>query len=313
MIIKTFPDIKSAWEGIYFGFLDDKPKVVDYFQRNIMHSHNNHIVANSAVFDFDLGDVGLTPTKWSKFTGQYVDVESLHAWVNNAMNVKTYDAAWMFKVVPPNFTGKKAVHQWGNCLFAFSFRRNPKPSTLTLYTRAQSIGFSGIADYALGHVVAKYLAERIGVDPSTIRFQIYCPNFILKTVESIHFLHGRGLLDEYMNRDDRVGHAVRYYYDYMNRPEEEIKWRSARRMKHKLENSINSVHRSFPVESLELRGWHAEKRINKGKKQLTARQASELVLTGKGRRVATEGGVEKIEIITPAGPVEIAGDVEVVA
>jgi hypothetical protein len=302
LIIKTFDNIKDAWEGIYFGFLNDEPKVVDYFQRNIMHSHQNHIIARHAVMPFDLGDVGLTPTKWSKFTGQYVDVESLHAWVNNAMNVKTYDALWSFKLVPPNFSGQKAVHQWGNCLLGFSFRRMPKPATLTLYTRAQSIGFSGIADYALAHVVARYLAERMGVDPESIRFQIYCPNFILKTVETVHFLHYRGLLDEYMERDDRVGNAVRYYYAYMNRPEEEIKWRAARRMKHKLENSQAGIHRSMPVESLELRGWHAEKRINKGKKRLTSREASELVLTGKGRR-----------LILPTDPIELEGPIEVVA
>lgn len=295
MIIKTFPNILKAWEGIYFGFLNDEPGVIDYFQRNIWHSHQNHIIARSAVMPYDLGDIGLTPTKWSKFTGQYLDIESLHAWVNNAMNVKTYDALWTFKIVPPNFTGQKAVHQWGNCLLGYSFRRNPKPSTLTLFTRAQSIGFSGVADYALSHVVARHLAERMGVDQESIRLQIYCPNFILKSVESVHFLHRRGLLEEYMNRDDRIGAAVRHYYEYMNRPEEEIKWRAARRMKHKLEASVAGEHRSFPVERLELRGWHAEKRVNKGK-QLTSRQASELVLIGKGRRPE---------------PIEIEGEVEV--
>lgn len=122
MIIKTFPDINALWEGAYFGMLEDRPGYIDYYQRNILHSHQNHLIAKSAVFDFDLGKLGLTPTKWTKFTGQYVDVEQLHAWVNNAMNVKSYDALWTFKIVPPNFSGKKAVHQWGNCLLGYSFR-----------------------------------------------------------------------------------------------------------------------------------------------------------------------------------------------
>lgn len=284
MIIKSFPDIKAAWEGAYFGMVEDKPGYIDYYQRNIIHSHNNHLVARSAVFDYDLGDIGLTPTKWSKFTGQYVDVESLHAWVNNAMNVKTYDALWTFKIVPPNFGGKKAVHQWGNCLLGFSFRRQPKPPTLTLYTRAQSLGFSGVADYALADFVARRLSERIGIAPDQIRFQVYCPNFIIKMVEVVHVLVRRGEIDKYLEADTRIGDSVRYYWAYMNRPEEEIKWRAARRMRNKLHNVQNEVHRSFPVETLQLRGWNAERRIGR---TLSARQASELVLTGLHRRTRT--------------------------
>jgi hypothetical protein len=286
MIIKTFPDIKAAWEGAYFGLLEDKPGYIDYFQRNIIHSHNNHLVAKSAVFDFDLGKIGLTPTKWSKFTGQYVDVESLHAWVNNAMNVKTYDALWTFKSVPPNFGGKKAVHQWGNCLLGFSFRRQPRPPTLTLYTRAQSLGFSGIADYALADFVAKRLAERMGIDPAEIRLQVYCPNFIIKTVETVATLYSYGRLEEFVEKGeegDRIGKAVQYYLDYMNRDETDIKWRAARRWRTKYHRAIAGKYRHFPVETLQLKGWTNEKRLSAGKK-LTAKEASELVLVGKGRR-----------------------------
>jgi hypothetical protein len=281
VIIKTFPDIKSAWEGIYFSFLDDKPGVIDNFSRNIVHSHNNHIIAKSGVMDFDLGEIGLTQTKWTKFTGQYVDVESLHAWVNNAMNVKTYDALWQFKSVPPNFSGQKAVHQWGSCLLGFSFRRQPKPSTLTFFTRAQSIGFSGVADYALCSFVIGKLAQRMGVDPSSIKLQIYCPNFILKTVETVHFLHQRGLLEEYTSRGDRIGSSIQYYIDYMNRPEEEIKWRAARRMKKKYENSQADVFKPLPVSGLTLKGWHYEGAQNR---KLSARDSARLVLSGVGRR-----------------------------
>lgn len=288
MIIKTYDNILDLWEGVYFSFLEDRPGAIDFFQRNIIHSHNNHLVAKSAVFDFDLGRIGMTPTKWTKFTGQYVDVESLHAWVNNAMNVKTYDALWTFKIVPPNFSGQKAVHQWGNCLLGYSFRRQGGPPTLTLYTRAQSIGFSGVADYALSSYIAKKLAERMGIDQGKIRLQVYCPNFILKTVEVVHFLHERGLLEEYMAQDSRIGNAVRYYYDYMNRPEEEIRWRAARRMKHKFEASLEGNYRSMHVDNLRLRGWDAERKINR---KLTAREAATLVLTGIGKR-----GPEQMEI-----------------
>lgn len=281
MITEEFPDIKAAWEGAYFGMLEDRPGYIDYYQRNIIHSFGNQIEAKSAVFDFDLGKIGLTPTKWTKFTGQYVDPETLHAWVNNAMNVRTYDALWTFKIVPPNFSGQKAVHQWGNCLLGFSFRRQPKPATLTLYTRAQSLGFSGIADYALSDFVARKLAERMGIDQSSIRLRIYCPNFIIKTVETVSTLYTFGRLDEFMEADTRVGDSVRYYYDYMNRDESEIRWRAARRWKTKFENAQAGHYREFLVENLVLKGWTAHRRINR---KLTSREASKLVLTGEGRK-----------------------------
>lgn len=281
MIIKTFPNIKDLWEGSYFGMLEDKPGYIDYYQRNILHSYQNHVIAKSAVFDFDLGKIGLTQTKWSKFTGQYVDVEQLHAWVNNAMNVKTYDALWTFKIVPPNFSGKKAVHQWGNCLLGFSFRRQPKPATLTLFTRAQSIGFSGVADYALADFVARKLAERMGIDQEDIKFQVYCPNFMIKTVEAVSTLYRYGRLQEFLDADSRVGESVRYYKNYMEKPEDEIRWRAARRWRTKFLNAQNDIHKPLHVANLTLKGWHGQVRTGR---RLTSQEASMLVLTGQGRR-----------------------------
>jgi len=289
VIVKTFPDIKALWEGAYFGMLEDKPGYIDYYQRNILHSHNNHLIARSAVFDFDLGKIGLTKTKWTKFTGQYVDVELLHGWVNNAMNVKTYDALYPFKSVPPNFSGKKAVHQWGNCLLGFSFRRQPKPPTLTLYTRAQSIGFSGVADYALADYVARKLAERMGIDPGKIQLQVYCPNFMIKTVEAVSTLHAYGRLDEFMEGEGRVPDAIRYYWKYMHQDTADIKWRAARRWQTKLQNTLAGQYTPLPVEDLILKGWMANERFDR---KMTGQEAAKMILTGIGRRGSGEVELE---------------------
>jgi hypothetical protein len=277
MIDAKLPDIGAAWRHAYFSMLDDKPGAIDFYQRNIIHSFDNTLRAEKAVFDFDLGDIGLTPTKWTKFTGQYVDVKSLMAWVNNANNVKTYDALWTFKIVPPNFSGKKAVHQWGNCLLGYSFRRKPRP-VLSLYTRAQSLGFSGVADYALSDFVARKLAERLGIPQEDIGLSIHCANFIIKMVEVVHYLERLGKLDEYANADNRIGESIRYYIDYMDKDPEEIKWRAARRMHKKFANARNGVHKSFPVANLPLKGWFAEKKVAQ---KYTAKEASHFVLTGK--------------------------------
>lgn len=298
-IVRSYADIKAAWQGAYFAMLDDEPGVLDYYQRNIIHSFGNFIRAKKAVFDFDLGEIGLTPTKWSKFTGQYVDVESLHAWVNNAMNVKTYDALWTFKIVPPNFGGKKAVHQWGNCLMGFSFRRQPKPPTLTLYTRAQSLGFSGVADYALCDYVARKLAERMGIPQADIRLEIHCANFIIKTVELPHTLLRMGKLDQYMNDPGRIGDSVRYYHTYMMRDEQDIKWRAARRMRGKYLAAQEGTMRSFPVKDLEIKGWTATSRVAT---RMSSKEASTFVLTGR-RPVAPTSGLPTGLIVPKSGTV----------
>jgi len=301
-IRREFRDIKSMWEGSYFGMLDDKPGYIDYYQRNIIHSFGNHTRARSAVFDFDLGVIGLTPTKWTKFTGQYVDVEQLHAWVDNAMNVKTYDALWTFRIVPPNFGGKKAVHQWGNCLMGFSFRRQPKPPTLTLYTRAQSLGFSGVADYALCDFVARKISERIGVAQADIRLEIHCANFLIKMVETVHTLHRYGKLDEYIARDNRISKSIQYYLTYMGQDEADIKWRAARRMRTKFLNSQDGELRSMPVSSLQLKGWHFQQGLNR---KLSHQDASRLVLTGDQslrHDPNEESSDEYVEYVPPESP-----------
>ncbi len=277
MIEETLPTLKEAWEHVYFGLLEDRPGVIDYWQRNIVHSFGNLVKANSAVFDFDLGDLWLTPTKWTKFTGQYIDVESLHIWIQNAPNVKTYDSMWNFKMVPPNFGGRRAVHQWGNCLLGFSFRRKPKP-VLSLFTRAQSIGFSGVADYALSDFVARKLAERLGIRQEQIAIEIHCANFIFKMVESIHYLQYIGRLEEFLERDDRMGIAVQYYHKYLQQDPLQMKWRAAKRMQTKWNRIKDGLHPDWPVSKLTVRGYDLQ-----GNRNLSQQAASELVLAGKGR------------------------------
>jgi hypothetical protein len=167
---------------------------------------------------------------------------------------------------------------------------------LTLYTRAQSLGFSGVADYALASFVAKKLGERMGMDPERIRFQVYCPNFIIKTVETVATLHSYGRLDEFLAAEGRVPDAIRYYVEYMDRPEEEIKWRAARRWKTKFERSQEGDYRPLHVEDLQLKGWMGHQRVNR---RMTSQEASKLVLTGEGRRGAGVIEVPEDTIVTP--------------
>lgn len=277
---------------MYSGFLTDQEGVINSYQRNIVHSYNNTVQVKSAVFDFDLGKVGMTMTKWTKFTGQYVDVETLHAWIDTAPTIKTYDSLWMFKTVPPNFGGRRAVHRWGNCLLAFSFRRKPKP-TLTYFTRAQSLGFSGVADYALCDFVARQFAERLGISQDNIALNIYCPNFFLKMVETIHTLsiqhelsgdpHDVMDLDVYKNATPRIKNSLDYYIEYLDREPEDIPWRAAKRMRQKLEKLKHGTLPVLPVANLTLRGWDHWDSQSKLRTMTTA-ESSELILTGKGAR-----------------------------
>ena len=279
MINKRFPDIRTAWDHMYDAIVHDRDGVIDNYQRNIVHSYNNTVQVKSAVFDFDIGQVGMTKTKWTKFTNQYVDQETLHAWIASAKDIKTYDSLWMFKTVPPNFGGRRAVHRWGNCLLAFSFRRKPIP-TLTYFTRAQSLGFSGVADYALCHFVAKQFAKRLGIPQEKIHLNIYCPNFFLKMVETIHKLTIEGTLDEvYEATSPRIKQSLDYYIKYLDREPEDIPWRAAKRMRQKLKKHADGTLPVLPVDELTLGNWEFWE--SQGRKMTTA-ERSHLILTGKG-------------------------------
>lgn len=287
MIRASLPNIKEAWLHAYFSMLDDKPGVIDFYQRNIIHSHSNVLTARQGVFDFDLGEIGLTITKWTKFTGMYVDVDMLHGWVDNAMNVRSYDAMFPFKVTPPQFGGKKAVHQWGPCIVGMSFRRQPKP-TLTFFTRAQSLGFSGVADYALLHFVCKKLAERMSIPQEKIKVVIYCSNFMIKMVEVLHTLDRMGLLAQYEFADNRIGESIRYYTKYLAQDAPELKWRAANRMRSKLLAFREGKFTSLPVDNLTLKGWDHRTRTAPRR---SLRQAQVLVLGGKHPTVQPAGEV----------------------
>lgn len=285
MILTVSDNIKEAWLSAYLGMLEDKKDAkgrpyIDYYQRNIVHSFGNKIVAKHGVMPMDLGEIGMTVTKWTKFTNMYVDVEMLHGWINNAMNVKTYEAMFPFKITPPQFGGKKAVHQWGPCILGMSFRRQPGPPTLTFFTRTQSLGFSGVADYALLHFVCKQLALRMGIPQERIRVQIYAASFVIKMVEAVHTLTTWGRLDEFANADTRIGESIRYYINYMSQETNgaDLRWRAANRMRTKWHNAQRGQYRSLPVDNLTLKGWDHHKRTQPRR---SSRQVQELVLMGK--------------------------------
>lgn len=248
------PDILTGWKAAFLGMIEDKPGYTDLWNKNILHSFDNVIASNSAVMDFDFGQIGITKTKWTKFTGMYVDVPSLWHWIKNAKRVKTYDSLYHFKAVPPQYRGGKAVHQWGPCLIAMSFRRRPRPH-LTLYSRAQSLGFSGVIDYGLMHVVARLFAEELNIPQERIQLTIYCENFVIKTVELLHTLHAWGLVDELKKPEHRISEALHYYEEYFANPADPLPWRAANRFRTKYQRSQAGVYFPMPADSLQLRGW----------------------------------------------------------
>jgi hypothetical protein len=134
----------------------------------------------------------------------------------------------------------------------------------------------------------------MGIDQESIRLRIYCPNFIIKTVETVSTLYSFGRLDEFVEKEGRIGDSVRYYLAYMDRDEDEIKWRAARRWKTKFENAQAGIYREFNVSGLQLRGWDAHRRVNR---VLTSQEASKLVLTGEGRRGSAVMEIEDEEAV----------------
>ena len=279
MAVRTYSkNLLTAWESAFYGFMYDKPGVIDKYNRNVVQSFANMLRVQSCVFDVDFDDWGITQTKWTKFTGQYCDIPALHAWVKNAKNCKTYDSLYQFKSVRAHYEGGKAVHQWGSCLLALSFRRQPKPH-ITFYTRAQSIGFSGVADYGLLHFVAKEIAKVLRVPQERIGATVYCTNFVFKPVEGIQLLARRGKLEEYMAGEGRMVDALQYYMRYFEQ-EGVLAWRAANRFRHKLHQYQQGLRRPLHVDNLTLKGWPTlETAWQAGHNRRSLREAQNYVLT----------------------------------
>lgn len=131
------------------------------------HLFNVVLCADSCEYDLDLGkEVWLNRQRWSRLIKEYVPLEALNRFIDQAVEIRTGQARdgatanMMFR--DPDRYAKK--HRWGGCLMGATFRgdgRKAGKSTITFYSRTTYIGYMGLLDSAIAAVIASSIVNRV--------------------------------------------------------------------------------------------------------------------------------------------------------
>jgi hypothetical protein len=140
--------------------------------------HNTISEAQSMAWEFDLKSMWLTKSRWSMMARQYIDPESLTAWINQVtarIGLRERGIAHMrTKTVKPRggaATGhtNKETRRWGSCMLGLSYKALPQP-TIVMYSRTSYLGYLAALDLSVAWMCARYLAKELNVDTSTFKF-----------------------------------------------------------------------------------------------------------------------------------------------
>jgi hypothetical protein len=140
--------------------------------------HNVVTEAESLAWDFDLKNMWLTKSRWSMMVRQYLEPETLEAWIarcGEKIGTRGRGIALMrTKDVKPRggaATGhtNKETRRWGSCMLNLSYKAKPAPQ-ITLYSRTSYLGYIGALDLSVAWMAAKYLGHELGMEPEDFRF-----------------------------------------------------------------------------------------------------------------------------------------------
>lgn len=130
------------------------------------HLFNVTLYADSCDYELDLGkDLWLNGTRWSRLIKEYVSKHDWERFLWQTQEVLTGSARMgatvnmMFR--EPERTKRK--HRWGGCLMSATFRgdgdKAGKP-TITFFSRTTYMGYMGLLDAGIAHVMANEIALR---------------------------------------------------------------------------------------------------------------------------------------------------------
>lgn len=162
------------------------------------HLFNTVLVADSCTFDLDVGKhLWLNKQRWSRLVKEYVPREPLDRFVGQACEIMSMQsrlgATANFLFRDPDRYEKK--HRWGGCLMGATFRgdnRKAGPATLTFYSRTTYIGYMGLMDAGLAHVIAGEIARQLGRgNASMIGFRWYISSQQLHCFKTLPYIYSQ--------------------------------------------------------------------------------------------------------------------------
>lgn len=140
--------------------------------------HDVVATAESMAYNFDLKTIWVGRARWNMMVRQYLDPDLVQGWLRQSVEQigrkGRGQAVLRTRVVKPRggaATGhtNKETRRWGSCMLSVSYRAMPKP-TITLHSRTSYLGYLAALDFNIAHVLAKYLADAMGLTVEDFRF-----------------------------------------------------------------------------------------------------------------------------------------------
>ena len=154
---------------------------------------NNVILESETMaYQFDLREVWLNPSRWTRLTREYLDGPETTEFIKRS-RIILGDKGRNGVITNVHFkhvTRSDRKHKWGNCLLAATFRgsdRNDKViPTLTIHSRVSYNAYMLGLDMALVHVLAREITEG---SPERIRLQWHFDVLQLHSFKCLPYLY----------------------------------------------------------------------------------------------------------------------------
>lgn len=176
-----------------------------------IETHLFNVVLNAASAEYDL-DVGrnlwLNKQRWSRLIKEYLPLEPWERFRSQcgeilAQHARLGATANMLFRDPDRYAKK---HRWGGCLMGATFRGDNQksgPATLTFYSRTTYIGYMGLLDAAIAHVMASEIAMDSQMAVSQIGFRWCIASSQMHSFKSLPFVYSQPDLMRRLERYER--------------------------------------------------------------------------------------------------------------
>jgi hypothetical protein len=142
--------------------------------------------SSSSDFDFDLGNICFTPSRWTKLVRQYLPVSPTLQFVQRAAQIARGESK------PGAICGLSArtTHShYGGCILGFTFRglRTERP-VLTMHSRVSYAGYMAALDLALAHKLAQEIGLQSDLTPENIAFRWVVDSLQFHAIRTLPYL-----------------------------------------------------------------------------------------------------------------------------
>lgn len=215
-MIQEYKTLTDLWHKTAHGMLFAKRDELDWVASIDTMIYDNFLSCRSMEFDFDMGrDLWLTKSRFTVLQRDYLDADDLDAFLDRCEAIGRPRGEAKRGVVTQMFCTPHAMrpkkYRWGNCMMAFTYRggHNRAQPSLTLHSRVSYIAYIGGLDLALCAVLAREIAERIGMEPEDLAFRWSVDSLQFHGFKSIPYLFRHNLED--VLRDDIREYPSRKY------------------------------------------------------------------------------------------------------